>query len=684
MKSNRILILLTLITIASAFFFSSCDNRTLKPQDYRITAMWAVPDTIYQDNNITFSEIFVKVKDADNFAVIGETVTFRSNIGNILTRIPTDSTGVAKSTFWDNGDIGTAYIDAFISDKKSTVNVQINNKPEIENLTIMLNSNTLNVADVTTVRVFAQNSLGNVPNGTLILLTTTEGFFQNAEGIELGTNVQIATSNGIAKTFFNAGQKSGSATLTAFLSGVQDSAIVQIQPGNPRYMYLTSEVGSVEANSNQEILISAQVEDTYHNPVRSNIGVSFSTDLGTVGQIGYTDAFGIATTMFSPGITAGLATISAVADSAQASTVISITSNDVYSIVFNFQQQVDIQIQGTGGNESFEFRVNLYDRNGNLIDFSQQVFFKFVNAPVGTNINDLVFYPSDESVSVLATNGYAVCSVSSGTVSGTVALRAYTFDQNGNEKFATKSNIVIHAGPANSISITNPGYDSAVNVGGGQWQMEIAAIITDEYANGVDYGTAVFFSLLNNPSWAYIGAVAYVGNQNTNGDSLTGTAFTKLTFDGSHTNDTVSIRVEVPNTMVPGTVFVDIINIVLKGQFLDLDMIVVPQHIDWVAGTATTQTAYVTIEVYDQQTNPIANQSLYVFSDYGNPATGTSPSNYIYTTNANGVINLQWHYYRWEVPEPLDQAVSISATITAQILGPGTSESVTVILRRYP
>jgi hypothetical protein len=671
--------------MASAMFFFSCDNRSLKPENYRIADMWAEPDTIYADNGITFSEIFVKVKDSDNFAVVGETVTFRSNIGGILTKILTDSTGVAKSTFWDDGTPDTtAVIDAFIADKKSTTTVEIQDKPAISDLSFIMNSNILNVGDVATIRVNAQNSLGNVPDGTLIVLATNEGFFQDVEANELGTNVQIATTNGIAKTYFNAGMKSGMATLTATLSDVETITNIDIQPGSPRYMYLESEAGSVEANSNQEILITAKVEDTYHNPVKRNIGVSFTTDLGTVGQIGYTDTLGIATTTFSPGITAGLATIEAVADSAQASTVISITSNDVYSIEFNFQQQVDIQVQGTGGNESFEFQVNIYDRNGNLIDFSQEVWFRFVNAPVGTNINDQIYYPSNDSLSVLATNGHAVCSVSSGLVSGTVALRAYTFDQNGNEKFATKSNIVIHAGPPNSISITNPGFDSATNVGGGQWEMEIAAIITDEYNNGVDYGTAVFFSLIGNPDWAYVDPVAYVGNENANGDSLNGTAFTKLTFDGRHTNETVSIRVEVPDTTQPGTVFVDVIDIVLLGQFLEMDMVVVPGHIDWQQGTATTQTAYITVEIFDQQTNPIANQDIVIWSDYGNPANGTSPADYIFTTGPDGSVDLQWHYFKWEVPAPQDaQPVSISATITAQILGPGTSESVTIILRRY-
>jgi hypothetical protein len=653
---------------------------------YHIAWIRAEPDTIYADNNVTYSEIKVKIEDNNNFAVPDQTVYFRAlaqgtgeTIGGILANITTDDTGVATSTFWDEGDIGTAVIDAFISGDQASVNVTIEDVPPITSLDLDVDADNLNVGESTNLRAFAENSLGIVPDGTIIVFSTTRGVFTDVEGNHIGSHVQIETSNGTALTYFNAGQRSGIATITASLSDMQDSQDIQIRPGAPQYIILSPSESSIEANSNEDVLITAEVEDSYHNPVSNGTGVSFSTDLGTVSPIGYTNSDGVATTTFSPGSIAGLATIQAVADSAQASTVIAITSNDVYSVGFQFQQQVEIQVQGTGGNESFQFRVNLYDVNGNLIDFPQEVFFKFVYAPNGTNINNQVYYPSPDSVSAMSSNGQASCSVSSGMESGIVALKAYTYDQNGNEKSATKSNIVIQSGPPAEVSISNPGHDSATNVGGGQWEMEIGAMITDIYGNGVGYGTAVSFSLDNNPNWAYIDPAAYVGNENADGDSLSGTAFTKLTFDGKFTNETVYIKVDVVGE--DGLIEFPPISLVLKGQYLNLDMLATPQHIDWVsAADPTTQSVDVIVEVYDQQTNPIANQNLYIFSDYGVPTNGS----YYYQTDENGVLELEWDFRRWEVPEPQDQAVSISATITAQILGPGTSESVTVILRRYP
>ena len=692
MKQNTLIIAILLLTVVGAIFLTSCDDRALDPVSYKISSIYADPEIIYTDNNVTYSEIYVTVKDDDNFAVVGESVTFRTNVGNILNNIPTDSSGVAVSTFWDNGESGNALIEAFIGNTKATVNVNVLplENLQVDSLQINVTSDEITVNNITNVRVVAKYQGENIQNGIPIVLETNLGYFVDSEENDIGDSVQLLSSNGLVNINLNVGTETGTLNLTAKIGTMVREKEIIVNPGAPSTIYMPSPQGPVYANSGEIIEISATIKDVYNNHVAMGTLVNFSTDLGNIQASSATNEEGVAIANYYPGIESGIATITAEADSASAQTSLQIYSDDVYSIEFNFQQQVDIQIQGTGGQESFEMQVNLYDRNGNLYDQQKPVWFRFVNAPNGTNINNEVISPDFITpVEVLSSNGNAYCSINSGNTSGTVSIEAYTYADADTLQLtkirAEKSNIVVHSGPPYDVSISNPGLDSATNVGGGQWQVEIGAMVIDQWGNSVDYGTAVWFSLDIEPGqdWAYIDTeAAYVGNQNAEGDSLSGTAFTKLTFDGSHTNETLMITVNVADLE-------ETIPFFIHGQFLGLDLVVLPQHLDWHPPYTEddgqgNKTATVRIEVHDQQNNYIANQQIYVYSDYGFPEQGDDVEDHLFTTDENGSVDVLWEFNEEDIPDPLDAPVSISGTITAQILGPGTSESVTIILRKYP
>lgn len=82
------------------------------------TMVWltAEPDTIYFDDNLTYSTIQAMVQDENEEPVAGATVYFDSDIGNILHYGFTDQNGIAESTFWESGDLGVATIWAEFSD----------------------------------------------------------------------------------------------------------------------------------------------------------------------------------------------------------------------------------------------------------------------------------------------------------------------------------------------------------------------------------------------------------------------------------------------------------------------------------------------------------------------------------------------------------------------------------------
>ena len=154
----------------------------------------------------------------------------------------------------------------------------------------------------------------------------------------------------------------------------------------------------------------AELTDIYHNACPYQ-PVKFSTDIGsflnttqTVTQNTQTD--GIASVRFTPGLSAGAATIQASAnnDTLKAVTIFMINSSELYSLDFTQTDQINLNVANTGGLESAILRVKLRDINGNLIDVPQKVYFRIANtnAPDGANIND---YPQQDSVEVISNGG---------------------------------------------------------------------------------------------------------------------------------------------------------------------------------------------------------------------------------------------------------------------------------------
>ncbi|HPR17626.1 MAG TPA: hypothetical protein PLD62_05215, partial [Candidatus Cloacimonadota bacterium] len=353
---------------------------------YHISNMTASPAYIYADNGITYSEIAVVVRDDDNFAVTGEYVQYRTSMGHILYNIMTDSTGVATSTFWDDGTIGTAVIDAFVGDVSSTIEVPIYETPQIDSLRMVCQAEA-HVATVVEVKVTAFDSTGVVADGTIITFETTDGYFQNATGEEIGTLAQATTNNGIAKVNLYTDERAGEATISAYAQDEYVEKQITILPGVGRNISLVANPMVVHVNAGETSTTTAIVTDNYGNPVSTT--VFFASSFGNITPSSTTNSAGIASATFSPGVEAGVVEITAEADSALATTQITVISDQVYSMEFAYSGKIDINILGTGGQESAEIVLNLYDSNGNLIDDNDSLWvnFGFVTAPMPTGSN---------------------------------------------------------------------------------------------------------------------------------------------------------------------------------------------------------------------------------------------------------------------------------------------------------
>ncbi len=716
--------LITLLVMAffATLFVVGCDDRNTTNGNYTVEIL--EPEnmdteyiTIYADNNITVATIQARVKDSKGNAPMGVPVTFRTTIGSIINEVVTDSSGLAKAVLRDYGYTGRAKVTAEVKGGTHSIFVDIINAPSVDSIRVITSTN-LDVSRTTQISAYPKDEEGlNIQDGTIVTFKTDLGNFQLEDGTDVGQSAQVEASNGVAKAIFNAGTKTGIANISVQVDTMVVYNDISVNPGNPNKINLVPERTNLVIGGNNVSLmrtdVIAEVLDRFDNPVESGINVSFKAyrmegeneiSMGSITEMMATDEDGSVTNRFSVGTQAGVVTIQAVADSALAETALTISASQLSSIQYDFQDQVDLNIQGTGGVEQFELVVNLYDSFGNLLDVPTDMYFRFAagqpipaGCRIGTNVTDESSY-----LEVTAYNGQARATVSSGSESGTVYIEVSNSETVNDPAAitATKSNIVINGGMPRYINMAIGDYNSANNIGGGLWELEVNASVTDRYGNPVAMGTAVWFSIgpafsdpnAVEPQWAVINAAAYVGNINAEEDSTAGVAYTKLIYDGSYANQRLTITAEC-GSVTQTTEFAMPMN--------EPQLTMYPQvgHVDFNGpqGNATdTVSTLIILEVTDQEGNYIKDAEISLWSDRGvfefyvngNGQTpykveGTDDPRYC-NSLVNGMAMTRIIFGIAECPPPQNGVPGEqNVQINAQIEGTDITNNTNVLIVRY-
>ncbi|MBI9030613.1 hypothetical protein JEZ13_01225 [bacterium] len=590
MKMKNITILLILLSI-SLLLISGCDDRdipTSTKADYRVTRLESSVDKIYADNNVTFAYISAYVKDQNNFGAINIPVRFQADRGSIISLVNTNNSGIAKVPFYDSGESGLATITAYVytysqfdetsvaAEDSKQIQVMIEAKPPIGNLTIEISSTEffVNQSVVVRARVF-DIDLNPVADSTMVRFETDRGHFVGDDGeTNMGSIAIIPTQNGNAPLRLNVGQQAGIGEVKVRIDTLVSMRNFSVKPGNPFNLQLNTYLGDDDLNVVEEtnettidneykIVIEANLKDAFNNPNASRV-IRFETNLGSFYNTSETytqntDVDGVAKVVFTPGLSAGPATIKAFAnsDTLSSEALFTIKSDELHSIRFNNQEQVNLNVANTGGIDSSILYVSLYDINGNLVDRATDIYFKIINNNIPGEDQDFPAYLSGQSesgvVHTTSSGGQAAVSVVTGAGSGVLQIRvandslALTSSTVAGAIRATKSNILIHAGPPASIVWGDLGFDQGESVGGGLWELLLAAHVRDIYNNPVEYGTSVFFDLIDVDGWTItIQGNAFTGNgpqvtaddaSASTVDSLSsiGVAYTLLTYGGSET-----------------------------------------------------------------------------------------------------------------------------------------------------
>ncbi len=606
------------------------------PED---TVVYANDDGSYIDISI-----FVKNNKVPQEAIEGLTVNFSCNVNNafLIFQAITDNQGVARSIFKaGHATPGSAIITARIGQTvMARRTVTIVRQPIVQSVSISYNAGIPWIVNQeNNIQASAQYDNGHpVKDSTNITFTAPTGVLLY-NGMEYISSVTAKTVNGSANVTYRAPLNSGIVEIKATCSSKDDTENINIQADTPKTInmatYTVDDTTAtnqtyIDTNENHTLRVRTFLSDQYNNPIFAKV-VRYTTTLGTITSSDTTNSIGYAEAIFTAGMIPGNAQITATCDTITAKCQVNIISDEVQSMQFIFTGNIDINIAGTGGTESANIDLKLLDSNGNIVMDSKRIKFEIIHNTEGPNATNATLNGDGTTgtiVPVFTVNGIASVAVLSGLNAGIVELKAtlqepdprpgHEGDWIDTEIMATKNNIIVHAGPPHRVTFAIGGNNTGVSVGAGNYKVQVSAMVTDEWGNPCDYGTAVTFqivppvtgdpdSLVN----ATIEAVSYIGNWNVDGDSTAGTAYTTLIYDGSNSNDSFTIKAIVGGIQPQTT-------LVLPMQNATVEAVVVPSHYDFGNGnTATSGKVMIKLIIRDDQGNLLHNVPVTFGSDFG-------------------------------------------------------------------
>lgn len=344
----------------------------------------------------------------------------------------------------------------------------------------------------------------------------------------------VTDANGIATTIFNP-TATGNAAISAEISNgsKQSEALSVVTPGggstgsglvtvaiSPTLMKAdgsTSATVTITAftPSSQLVPDSTPIRLTagewfidmdgngYFTPVIDTLKIDYNANslwdaIGQIPAVAYTTN-GVATVNYTAGSIAStvyiLATVGDPGSSYAKQATLSLTPNDSIANIELYATTPDIQVHGTGGVDFTTITAACYDAFGNAAPEGLPIALTVVSGPGGgEGINGTVGQPVSKMTDA---SGRVTWTVASGTISGTVRLRA-----TAGSVLSTAIHVVVNAGPPSDISIGTQtcniqswAYVNRVN--------PIVAMVVDAYGNPVPAGTAVYFSTEEGSVGAY-------------------------------------------------------------------------------------------------------------------------------------------------------------------------------------
>ncbi|MDY6988040.1 MAG: invasin domain 3-containing protein [Thermodesulfobacteriota bacterium] len=455
------------------------DTTAVEFKGVSLTDMAAAPAAVFVNN---ISSITVRLRDSSGIAVPGETITFTTTGGTLVTQTATtDENGVASVDLIAPTQAGTGTVTASYGLRTAQTDVAFNINPS--GSVVVTAGATSIVADGSSqVRITAEvkDSSGNdVADGTIVSFRTTAGRFDSASPWS-PTVINTITTNGKATAMLISSTNVGTATITATSLGVSGSASVSFISAAVSAIDLTASPNNLTADGASTSTIRALVKDGYGNVV-NNETVTFSvtttgTKAGTLSARTATTSDGVATVVYTASKHPGSVDMVKAETTNGTSAMVTITL--IEPSIGSVECSVGCDSIVVGGSEEVLISATVLDRNGNLVPDGTLVTF---NTTAG-DINSTIAGPQ-YTVNASTTNGVAEVMLRSSDQAGTATIKVIA----GGVCCTTSVDFV--AGPVSQIALS--AYPSTLTADGTSTST-IQAVVTDAYGNPVD-GEVLFF-----------------------------------------------------------------------------------------------------------------------------------------------------------------------------------------------
>jgi hypothetical protein len=175
---------------------------------------------------------------------------------------------------------------------------------------------------------------------------------------------------------------------------------------------------------------------------------------------------------------------------------IQLVPNAALMSIYLSSDSLGLSVRQTGGIETGTIRATGYDINGNPVPAGMTIVFVILDGPDGGESLDTVGHGPDTAYT--NSEGVATTTLHSGTISGTVRIRAYT-----GTVLSNATQVLIEAGPPYSIVV------GAARCNVAAWDVvgvedSICAIVSDVYNNPVADSTIVYFTVDEGTIQSYI------------------------------------------------------------------------------------------------------------------------------------------------------------------------------------
>lgn len=522
--------------------------------DVGVIELYTDRTEIYADMGVTVANLSALLKDADGQVMANQEVVFTSDYGAVNSPVTTDSSGIARATFSDIGipsmDIDGNIVPAVIFAKfapmglEAVVEVTILEQNPVSQISLQAAAQQMIAGRGDSTQVTAtciQENGDRAADGTQVTFMAQIGYF-------VSDQVYVSGGIGTAQTFYVGGQRSGTEVLRAYVVNAAEGdttwsneVFITLLPGPPNRVSITANPNFLQTNDPEQYSeIVAVVVDTSGNAVATGTLVNFTATLGQITASAVTDTAGRAKVRLTTGVNSGFSTVTATVNVAggtiEGITTVEFIAGNPNSIELT-ASPLEIQVAGTGGVESATLFASVKDPNGNPISGNVPVYFELIRQPPpprGCNINQ-----HGQLDSAFTQNGIARATLNSGTQSGGVLIRAYTWrdiELRDEVVQVTNSTVQVQSGPPEllDIDVNEEGTDA----GGGTWQIEVSARVYDFYRNPVANNIPVAFTV--EPDIATIDP-GHTGNESLDGESIQGLAYALMTYNSNNTFDTLSI-----------------------------------------------------------------------------------------------------------------------------------------------